>query len=120
MKVLSARDLSAAQLDSLCSRRPQPDDRHQELAVEVFEAVAAQGDQALRDYTAAFDGVELGALEISAEQWEQGAAQVEPATLAALRTAADNIERFHRAQLHEEAEVVVDHGVSCWRVTPAH
>ena len=42
----------------------------------IFDAVAARGDGALRDYTAQFDGVSLEDFEVGAEEFEAAAAQV--------------------------------------------
>lgn len=65
----------------------------------VLEDVRARGDAAVKYYTKTFDRVELtGALLEEPEAIAKGAAAADPAFLAALERAADNIFRFHEKQ----------------------
>ncbi|TLX21191.1 histidinol dehydrogenase [Thermomonas fusca] len=82
----------------------------------IFEAVVARGDEALRDYTAQFDGVSLDDFEVGAEELEAAAAQVPANVQAAILEAAARIEAFHRAGITQPYEVETAPGLLCQRV----
>ena len=65
---------------------------------EIIRNVRTRGDEALREYTARFDGVELQDFSVSEEEWEQGLRLVEPRFLDVLETAAARIRRYHMQQ----------------------
>jgi len=81
----------------------------------ILADVQARGDQALFDYTAKFDRLELTAAtcEVTAAEIDAAVAAVEPAALAALELAAARIADYHRKQKQEtwlstdEADVMV-------------
>lgn len=87
----------------------------------IFDAVAARGDGALRDYTAQFDGVSLEDFEVGAEEFEAAAGQVPANVQAAILEAAARIEAFHRAGIAQPYEVETAPGLLCQRVQrPIH
>jgi histidinol dehydrogenase len=67
----------------------------------IIEDVARRGDEALTEYSRRFDGVDLAVagLRLTRDEMAAGAASAPPATIAALRLAAERIEVFHRRQL---------------------
>ena len=83
----------------------------------IYAAVLADGDAALRRFTAQFDGVTPDALTITPAARDAAAARV-PATLqAAMRLAKDNIETFHRAQQPPLIDLETRPGVRCQVIT---
>ncbi|MPY92366.1 MAG: histidinol dehydrogenase, partial [Acidimicrobiia bacterium] len=66
----------------------------------ILADVEARGDEALRDLTARFDGVELDDLRVPPPAIAAALEAVEPALRAALEEAAANIGAFHQGQLH--------------------
>ena len=68
---------------------------------EIIKNVRENGDKALREYAEKFDGAKLDALEVPTQEIEDAYASMEEAYLETLRLAKENIERFHRHQLHE-------------------
>jgi histidinol dehydrogenase len=82
----------------------------------IVAKVRADGDAALRELTAEFDRVELGALEVGPEEFADAEAALTAAQRSAIHTAADNIEMFHRPQLPEPFAVDTVPGVRCERV----
>ena len=82
----------------------------------IFDAVAARGDGALRDYTAQFDGVSLEDFEVGAGEFEAAAGQVPANVQAAILEAAARIEAFHGAGLTQPYEVETAPGLLCQRV----
>lgn len=70
-----------------------------EVVDRILRDVREKGDVAVRDYTAAFDGTAPESLEVPATEWASALESLDPALRAALETAAEQIERFHRKQL---------------------
>ena len=68
---------------------------------EILQAVRAEGDRALLEYTKRFDKAELTSLAVSGAELERAMEQVEPAFLAVLREAAENIRAYHAKQKRE-------------------
>jgi histidinol dehydrogenase len=68
-------------------------------AVErIIADVRAEGDDALRRYSRAIEGVELAAILVSRDEIDAAYRQLDPGLINALRLAAAEIERFHRKQ----------------------
>jgi len=75
-----------------------------ELTVRaIIDDVRSRGDQALFDYTARFDHLELTAesCQVTSGEIEVALAQVEPTTLDQLHLAAKRIADYHRKQKQE-------------------
>jgi histidinol dehydrogenase len=92
------------------------------LAAKVAGIVArvrADGDAALRELTAQLDRVAVDSLEVSAAELDAGEAALTEPQRAAIRTAAANIEAFHRPQLPLPFAVDTAPGVRCERVVRA-
>ena len=68
----------------------------------IIAAVRQRGDEALRDYTARFDGVELKDLQVSEGEIEAAWEAVDGEFRTTLQMAADNIRRFHEQQVHRD------------------
>lgn len=66
----------------------------------IIAQVREQGDRALVDCAARFDGASIGIdqLRVSDEEFIAAAQQVDDETLDAIRFAADNIRRYHQSQ----------------------
>ena len=67
----------------------------------IISDVAQRGDEALYAYCERFDGAKLESLRVPQEEIDEAMAAVSPQLLAAMQTAAGNIERFHSAQKRE-------------------
>ena len=67
----------------------------------ILSDVARRGDEALYAYCERFDGAKLESLRVSQQEIDEAMAAVSPRLLAAMQTAARNIERFHSAQKRE-------------------
>ncbi len=65
----------------------------------ILANVRENGDAALKDYTARFDGAVLDTLTVSAEEIAEAMAAVSPRFLEILEKAAANIRRFHERQV---------------------
>ena len=83
--------------------------RVQKILADVYK----RGDSALIKYTERFDGVRLSRKQLRVPKGEIRAAygRVESKVVGAIRSAAKNIERFHRKQLPREWMVELKPGV---------
>ena len=68
----------------------------------VLAEVRTRGDDALRDYTKRFDGVELTDLQVSAAEMEEAWASLDSDFIQTLEMAAENIRHFHEQQVHRD------------------
>lgn len=79
----------------------------------VLQDIRERGDEAVREYEAKFDKVELEELLVSEAEFEAAEKAVSSDLKAALQHAHRNIEAFHAAQAFEEIKVEVQPGVTC-------
>jgi histidinol dehydrogenase len=68
----------------------------------ILEDVKTRGDVALIEYTQRFDNVLLSAIEVESDSISKAFDETDSEILWHLETAADNIRRFHEAQLEPE------------------
>ena len=65
----------------------------------IIEDVKKRGDEALRDYSAKFDKVDLTDFEVGQDLIDQAFEEIDPEVYQALVNAKENIESYHRHQL---------------------
>lgn len=101
-------------------KRPTQEKANLESIVSgVFEAIKTNGDQALKEFTAKFDGAHLEQLQVTKAELAAAAKDTPLELKNAIDHAARNIEAFHKAQVAKEEHVITQPGVECWRkVTP--
>jgi histidinol dehydrogenase len=85
------------------------------LVREVFDAVASQGDEAIKSYTYQFDGVALDSFIVSHADMQAASDHLSEDLKRAMANAKQNIETFHRAQQTDRVKLVTQEGVSCWQ-----
>lgn len=86
-------------------------------AASIVEAVRAEGDAAVRRYTAQFGGSSLADLRATAAEFREARASLSPDRLAALERAVENVSRFHEAQISAPLSLETMPGVRCERIT---
>ena len=96
----------AAEFDALVNDRRESDPDVSADVAAIIARVKAEGDAALADFTAKFDGFDLDASEWSISKAECAAAYaaVVPELRDALNLAADRIRAYHAAQLPEDRD----------------
>jgi histidinol dehydrogenase len=102
LRIIHQPTEAKTELQRICARTHDDQVVHKEATVrEILHAVRRQGDQALLQYTADFDGVTLtaDALRISGSELDAAYQQVSKSLLDAIRLAGQNIEAFHRQRL---------------------
>ena len=93
-------DLNEVPEEEIFARQEEAADVSAPVA-DILRAVKERGDAALLEYEKQFDRVELSALEVTPQELEEGAAQVDPEFTQILREAAENIRAFHAKQKRE-------------------
>lgn len=113
MQRLQTRDAGfAAAFAAVVSDRRESDADVARDVAAILADVRARGDEALADYTARFDGHDLGDdWRIPAETCREALDALDPALRAALELAATRIRAYHRAQLPEDRDYVDASGV---------
>lgn len=111
------QELSPSEQDKLL-RRPAlaADDRLKIEVAGILARVRDKGDSALLQLTRELDGVEITDLLVSPREFEEAKTSLQPAEQSAIRMAAENISRFHRAQYPQPLSVETTPGVVCERL----
>lgn len=77
----------------------------------IVDDVRERGDQALLELTNRFDKVALSTLEVSREDIEAAYKRLDPALRQGLEVAAEAIEGYYQAELHDDRTIVQNHMV---------
>lgn len=80
----------------------------------VMQSVKQGGDAAVQEFTLQFDQVKLSSLEVSQAELKAAIDAIPFQLKHAIETAAENIHRFHTAQLKPDVFVETKPGVQCW------
>ena len=87
-----------------------------EAAQRIIEQVRADGDTTLRALTRRFDGVELGELKVSEDEFAAAEAAVGDALRASMQAAIARLTAYHRAGAPTGFEIDTAPGVRCGRI----
>jgi histidinol dehydrogenase len=115
MKTYNYSDLSKADIQKLVQRNVDPAEEIRAVVEDIIANVRKNGDEALLEYAARFDKVELKNLAVGKDELADLADSLLPEQKQALNTAYNNIRKFHETQLHNEGKVETMPGVTCWR-----
>src|SRR5688572_23255310 len=103
MRIIRAKekDLLDQFLAQLVARSVALDAELMARVTAIIDDVRLRGDQALIEYTARFDGVELrpSELRITEAQLREFASRTDERVIGALRIAIRNVRRFHEQQV---------------------
>lgn len=99
----------AQELDILLRRTTERCDARERVS-DILRQVKERGDSAIIELTKQIDNVDLTQLEVTSEE-----AVVSEPLKKAINVAKQNIEAFHKAQIHQEVRVETMRGVECWQ-----
>lgn len=85
----------------------------------ILNRVKVGGDKALHEFNEKFDGAQVKNLEVSAGEIQEAIQQIDNELKEAIKTAAANIEAFHKAQKRDTLKIETMPGVTCWRKSVA-
>lgn len=106
-------------VERLAARSVALDAELMSVVAAIVDDVRARGDEALIDYTARFDKVELKELRVSDEELRRCAAGADERVRRALREAIANVREFHERQVEESWTINPRAGVQLGqRITP--
>jgi len=98
------------------SARPELDRGALEMtAVTILEMVKNEGDVALKRYSKQFDQVDIEEFMVSPKEFDIAINAVSKDLKVAIKTAQNNIEKFHASQVQPVQIVETSPGVKCWR-----
>ena len=95
----------------LFERAPQAEEDVGAAVDAILADVRARGDAALREYTRRFNGADLTCFEVTEGEMEAAWDRVDEDFRETLRRSADNIRRFHEAQVHQSFVLTDQPGV---------
>lgn len=96
--------------DSLLNRTSAFDAKALVAATQIVDDVRKRGDEALREYTAKFDGVDLADFRVPASAIDDAIQQCDAAVAQALQHAAEQVRDFHKRQRQQSWFTVRDDG----------
>ena len=108
-------DLAPAARRHLLERAPADEPGLSAAVGAILAQVRALGDAALLEMAERFDGVRLEALEVPRARWDPARDALPPGVRSALVRAAENVRRFHAAQLPADVALEVEPGVRVTR-----
>ncbi|MGM0566096.1 MAG: histidinol dehydrogenase [Bacteroidota bacterium] len=79
----------------------------------ILDDVKRNGDKALSRYTKILDGYQANSFNVTKEEIQQAAEQVSDNLKEAIKTASQNIEKFHKAQWPREIITETTPGIEC-------
>jgi len=89
-----------------------------EIIEQIFAAVMSQGDRKLREYTKAFDNVDIDSIEMTPKEIQQSIDQTPKELKDSIRNAIENIKTFHQSFLNVgDISVETVPGVKCSAIT---
>ena len=95
IKILDVNAVSAEEIFA----RTQTETDVSGIVSDIIATVRRDGDMALKAYAQKFDGAELDNLLVTPEELDEALASVSPKFIEILKTAAENIRRFHERQV---------------------
>ncbi len=94
------QDIKEDILKNLLKRSPNQYETYEKAVAEIIEAVKAQGDKAVFDYTKRFDKADLYTvgIRVTEKEIEEAYSLVEPEIIRVIRRSAENIRVYHNKQ----------------------
>lgn len=82
---------------------------------QILADIRQNGIQAIQKYTEKFDGVFIQNFTVSESEFTEAVSSLNPELKRAIEVAANNIFKFHQAQMPETKRVETMPGVVCWQ-----
>jgi len=123
VKFIDGRGKDIAWVMEKLNRRWQASfEKERNAVLEILSSVRQQGDEALLEYTARFDGVQYSdarEMLVSPEEIREAYAKVDGGYIDVIKRARDNIRKFHSRQIENSWTLLNDDGIIVGqRITP--
>ena len=86
------------------------------IVSDILADVKENKDEAIKRYTAKFDGAELDDLKVSDKEIKEAYDSLDDNLIDALKSASKNIEKFHKAQIPQEWNMEVNTGITAGQI----
>ncbi|MEC1274964.1 histidinol dehydrogenase [Bacillus subtilis] len=96
---MKIKTISGAERPSLKRSIDAGTEEQRKTVRSIIEDVKANGDQAVRSYTAKFDGIEIDSPLVTKEEFEEAYTSLDSRLLQVIRQAIENIREYHERQL---------------------
>ena len=108
--------LESAEKNKLTKRSQIDAERVIEIVSDILRNVQEGGDNSLKFYTEKFDNVKLDNFKVNESEIKESYSKVDEKIVTALKRAAKNIEKFHKAQIPKEWFEEVDKGITAGQI----
>jgi histidinol dehydrogenase len=108
--------LKSAEKNKLTKRSQIDAERVIEIVSDILRNVQEGGDNSLKFYTEKFDNVKLDNFKVSESEIKESYSKVDEKIVTALKRAAKNIKKFHKAQIPKEWFEEVDKGITAGQI----
>lgn len=116
MKISKLKHIKKEDKESLLKRSQISAEEVLKTVNQIICDVRRKGDRSIIHYTEKFDKVTLENLKITPETLKGSTAHIDAELMNSLKKAAENIEKFHQAQIPPEWICNVDEGVSAGQI----
>ena len=99
----------------LLQRPSQTIEAIETTVTSIFDDVKRNGDDGVKRYTSIFDGVDLGEMYVSEQEFLDASKEISTELKEAVALAKQNISTFHKAQKTNKVVVETIEGVECWQ-----
>ncbi|MGN1186532.1 MAG: histidinol dehydrogenase [Methanobrevibacter wolinii] len=83
---------------------------------DILEDIKENKDKAILGYTEKFDGVKLENMKVSKEEIKEAYKNIDDNLIEALKSAASNIKKFHKAEIPEEWKMDIKDGITAGQI----
>jgi len=83
---------------------------------DILEDIKENKDKAILGYTEKFDGVTLENMKVSEEEIKEAYKNIDDNLIEALKSAASNIKKFHKAEIPEEWKMDIKDGITAGQI----
>ena len=108
--------LKSAEKNKLTKRSQIDAERVIEIVSDILRNVQEGGDNSLKFYTEKFDNVKLDNFKVNESEIKESYSKVDEKIVTALKRAAKNIKKFHKAQIPKEWFEEVDKGITAGQI----
>lgn len=116
MEILQYNEIN---LSEVIKRSEEDVDQVIPIVSDILNNVKLSKDESLINYTEKFDNVKINKLEISKNEIEEAYNNIDKDLLESLKSAAYNIEKFHKEEIPKEWEVEITEGVVAGQIVRA-
>ncbi len=102
IKIIKAKD---AKTEDILTRDIKTKSGVEDIVSDIIDNVRQNGDKALIEYGAKFDGAEISSLEVTKEEIENAFRTADPEYVKTLAKARNNIHKFHSHQVRNNFTV---------------